>query len=138
MFGEIFRCLIRFKVGDGRSARFWQDSWCVWMPLTEVFPNIFKLTSKKYGNVSEFVISNADGHQSWDLRLPHRLSNMENTEATDLVFVLLLFYIEEVPDQLQWRDRSNTIVLWSVIITFSSNGFLSIQESCVRNGIKSD
>ncbi|KAK1262369.1 hypothetical protein QJS04_geneDACA011516 [Acorus gramineus] len=57
---------VGWTIGDGKSVHFWLDRWAGDTGLTEVAPDIFRLSTKKDGAVSEFF---HDGDECWNVEL---------------------------------------------------------------------
>ena len=77
---------IGFSMGNGRSTRFWLDSWCGDEALCNSFPSLFALAVFKKEWVAEVWDSSIEGG-SWS---PHFLRAFNDWEVV-LVECLLMF-----------------------------------------------
>jgi hypothetical protein len=44
---DTFKQYVRFEVGNGSQALFWQDVWCRERPLMDAFPTLFTISCAK-------------------------------------------------------------------------------------------
>lgn len=51
----IFRQLTQFKIGNGFSTDFWNDSWCAAAPLSRLFPSVFTMAGLKHVTVAQIL-----------------------------------------------------------------------------------
>ena len=47
----------RFIVGNGTSARFWEDTWLGEMPLALRYPSLYSIVQRKYAYVATVLQS---------------------------------------------------------------------------------
>ena len=68
----VFKSLVKFVVGNGKSTRSWLDWWCGTFPLAVSFPVLFSYCPDLEISISEFSGNN------WDLALRRSLSLLKS------------------------------------------------------------
>uniref|UniRef100_A0A2N9H040 Uncharacterized protein n=1 Tax=Fagus sylvatica TaxID=28930 RepID=A0A2N9H040_FAGSY len=53
---DTFFRFVQFQVGDGSRTRFWDDVWCLDVPLKEAFPGLYRLACIKDATVADSVL----------------------------------------------------------------------------------
>jgi hypothetical protein len=53
---DTFFRFVQFQVGDGSRTRFWDDVWCLDVPLKEAFPGLYHLACIKDATVADSVL----------------------------------------------------------------------------------
>ncbi|OVA10833.1 Reverse transcriptase zinc-binding domain [Macleaya cordata] len=98
--------LFRIKLNSGAKTSFWVDLWGANQtePLKNIAPNLFRISTKKAGQVKDFVILDTPG--SWNIEFSR---DIRNTEIPSLA--RLLAVIGDNPPQL--NDQSD-FCSWSL------------------------
>jgi len=99
---QFFRCSTRVTIGNGRTALFWESTWCDGMAPRDLAPHLYKLAWRKGLTVREEI-----ENQTWTRGL-WRMSNA--TEISE--FVGLCEWVQEVvfneeADQITWKWTAN-------------------------------
>lgn len=50
-----FERVVTFQVGSGIHVSFWHDKWCADIPLKDSYPDLYPLSSNRYGLVAEYT-----------------------------------------------------------------------------------
>jgi hypothetical protein len=86
------------KVGDGKTARFWESSWLNGQAPRDIAPTIYPLARRKNNTVSE------DLHNGNWVRGLWRMSTAEQmAEFVQLWDCLLHVQLTKEADEIRWR-----------------------------------
>ncbi|KAE8655648.1 hypothetical protein F3Y22_tig00117021pilonHSYRG00103 [Hibiscus syriacus] len=86
-FGVCIRSNLRWKTGNGHSVVFWNDAWLGEVPLKDLFPRLYTLSTNKEGKVVEFRESHAAGWV-WDIQFRRNLVDWEVDQWLHLISLL--------------------------------------------------
>lgn len=91
-------------VYSGTCISFWHDKWIGVSPLSESFPEIYKLVRNKFASMSQLITTEV----SWHFDLKRRLTDDETNH-----FAYMLQVIGDLPPIL---DGSNDTRRWSLSV----------------------
>ena len=73
-----FRQLVRFKVGDERRIRFWEDVWWGEEAFAIRFPDLYRLSLAKNQSIANIIVQHTGSiTQGWDLHFHRNLHHRE-------------------------------------------------------------
>lgn len=107
---------IRFKIGDGTSISFWQDTWLDGKKLSDLFPRLFSIVQMREESLAA-VLNRRNEFSAWDFQFRRRLFVWENAElmaVTNLLENLNPYTIVGVPDMLVWKATSSSYSVQSM------------------------
>ena len=114
---------VSFKLGDGRTVRFWIDTWAGEKPLKSVYPMLFRLSSQQ-----QECIANMGWFEGllwrWALSWKQELTLDDQVYLTQLQGVLQMYH--------PVRDRGDRI-LWCRKTSFSARALL-LEASKISQG----
>lgn len=89
---------------DHLTALRYTSVWCLRQPLANVFPGLYRRSTKKKGVVADNTVINGTGSLDWKLHLPVWLNNSEATGVPVLCNIMTCVELSEHSDVLEWRD----------------------------------
>ena len=96
--------LVRFKVGNGRRIRFWEDVWWDSEALSNHFTDLYRLSTSTNCTISELVVPQTDSsYHGWDLHFFRNLHDCKLENLADLTVVL---------DHLHLNEESADLRIW--------------------------
>jgi hypothetical protein len=94
----------KWLVGDGKSIKFWEDSWYGNAPLAVIYWNVYMLVNKQTQTISELW----DGQQ---LKCTFRRTFTDELMAQwlEILEIAKEINFNDSPDQLIWKYESNGV-----------------------------
>ncbi|XP_026419474.1 uncharacterized protein LOC113315410 [Papaver somniferum] len=115
---KTFKQCSRFRLGDGATIRFWEDTWLDDQPLYLVFPHIYSITYTKKWTVQKCVESLFNGGP-WNIGLDRRLSQTQMQEVSALIVLFENLSLGSEQDTLVWSvDKSGLFIVKSAYSWF--------------------
>ena len=102
---EEFHHMVRFRVGDGRRIRFWEDVWWGDEAFSTQFVDLYRLSLASNRTIADSVIPN-DGSMShgWDLQFFRNVHDRELGNLVNLTAILEQVHLnEELADTRTWE-----------------------------------
>ena len=100
---DTFFRFVQIRVGDGSRTRFWDDVWCLDVPLKEAFPGLYRLACIKDVTVADSVLFRGAAI-SWEVNLTR---TMQDWELETISAFLELLYSTTIKrneeDRMCWR-----------------------------------
>ena len=63
-------------LGDGKRIKFWEDTWCGGLPLSEVFPALYTNTGSKGAMIADIWVFSRD-QGAWDPKFERSFNDWE-------------------------------------------------------------
>ncbi|KAK1287971.1 hypothetical protein QJS10_CPB19g01600 [Acorus calamus] len=93
---------MHWKVGDGKSALFWKDSWCGDGPFMYRFPDLYRIAEEKNCSVAHHW--EAHEARAWRIRLTRAIREEETCQAAVLMGNLRAWELSTTePDRVFWQ-----------------------------------
>ena len=120
---DVFGQLVRFKVGNGRRIRFWEDVWWDRDASSNCFIGLYRLSTSTNCTIFELVVPQTDSsYHGWDLHFFRNLHDRELENLANLTVVL---------DQLHLNEELVDLRIWLLDNSgcFSSkSAFVALQQ----------
>jgi hypothetical protein len=87
-----------FTIGDGQSARFWEDTWLGDSPLANQYPALYNLVHRK-----QVSVANVMGQVPLNIGFRQVLTGVNADRWTHLVLRLMPIQLINQPDSFVWK-----------------------------------
>uniref|UniRef100_A0A2N9FU80 Reverse transcriptase domain-containing protein n=1 Tax=Fagus sylvatica TaxID=28930 RepID=A0A2N9FU80_FAGSY len=117
-----FSKLVTFEVGDGSLIRFWDDVWCGEEPLKLAYPELYRITYVKDGQVADYV--HCRGHDvHWEVTFTRSAQDWELESISSLELLYSVKIQSSEKDKMCWKPaRSKGFQVKSFYTHLSSPG----------------
>ena len=96
-------------LGNGKRIRFWEDTWCGGLPLSEAFPALYNIASSKEAMISDIWVLSGD-QGAWDPKFERPFNDWElETVQTFIGQINNRFTILQVQDKLIWKGNVSKV-----------------------------
>ena len=105
-------------MGDGKNVSFWKDKWCGTVPLCEVFPSLFVITTSKEVWVNEVWTIERERRRSWTPNFNRSFNDWEMEEVGILLCCLdgKMVRVDE-EDRVKWVESNDEVFLVKSLYT---------------------
>ncbi|KAL5703068.1 hypothetical protein ACHQM5_028204 [Ranunculus cassubicifolius] len=114
-YKNVFEKLVRFSVGKGDRVRFWEDCWCLDVPLAVKYEGLYELSRYKGAFIKDcapIVELTVD----WNLGLRRRLPDHLVEKLAELLELLGCYSIVGFDhDQMLWEDGSKPLMVKTMV-----------------------
>ncbi|KAK1325394.1 hypothetical protein QJS10_CPA01g02200 [Acorus calamus] len=105
--GAEFENTLRWKVGNGQAVSFWSDRWCNELPLSIVFPRLYRLAENKDLTVNQCWVTTSETGD-WLLQLRRITQEEEVEDIAQLMAQLQSVVIDPgVDDEIIWNCQTS-------------------------------
>ena len=92
-------------LGNGKRIRFWEDTWCGGLPLSEAFIALYNIASLKESMISDIWVRYGD-QGAWDPKFERPFNDWElETVQTVIGQINRKFTILQVQDKRVWKGN---------------------------------
>jgi hypothetical protein len=103
------------KLGNGTLTSFWEDTWVGNLPLKDLFPRLFSISTQKEATVAELYANNENGH--WNFTWRRSFFVWEDELLDQLRDMINPVNLSEVVDRWGWLPENGDT--YTVKSTFS-------------------